>query len=67
MKYLVILLAAVSVYACDFEGPGITYPKGATLCNKDPDCLEGQYCGFVPGYTAATCRGTARSLEKNLN
>lgn len=44
----------------------ITVPPGAVLCHKDPDCLEGQHCGFVAGYTAAVCIGNATSNQKNL-
>ena len=68
MKYLLILLTIFVFAACArIDGVYATYPEGATLCGKDPDCLEGQYCGFVPGYTAAVCRGQAVSNRKNLN
>lgn len=67
MKYLLSLLAIVIITACArIDGVYATTPPNSVPCSKDPDCFEGQYCGFVPGYTAAVCRGQARSLEKNL-
>ncbi len=68
MKYFLILLTLFVFVSCArIEGVYATYPQGAVLCSKDPDCFEGQYCGFLPGYTAAICRGQATSPSKNLN
>ncbi len=76
MKYVLLTLLglgilgvfiAVIVSSCSgLSNTAVTYPDGGVLCSKDPDCLEGQYCGFVPGYTAAVCRGEATGNQKNL-
>ncbi len=66
MKYLFILLAISLLLACVPSGIKATYPEGSTLCNKNPDCLEGQYCGFTPGFTAAHCKGQASFNTPNL-
>lgn len=44
----------------------ITYPEGSRLCRSSFDCFEGQYCGFVPGYTAAVCRGEPLTNRLNI-
>ncbi len=58
--YFVLVGAAILVVAIIItpfcNKPEITVPPGYKLCAKDPDCQEGYYCGFVPGYTAAVCR-----------
>ncbi len=68
MKYFLMLLTVLVFVACArIDGVYATYPQDAVLCSKDPDCFEGQYCGFVPGYTAAVCRGQATGPMKNFH
>lgn len=57
MKYLFFIVAACLTIACIPDNYPVTYPAGSILCRTDYDCLESQYCGFMPGYTAAICRG----------
>jgi hypothetical protein len=55
-KYLALLIFALTIIACVPAGTKATWPKGSKLCRTNWDCAHGQYCGFVPGYTAAVCR-----------
>lgn len=49
-----ILITGIIIY--NNRNSDLTIPPNSTLCHKDVDCHEGQYCGFVSGYTAAVCR-----------
>jgi hypothetical protein len=60
---LAVILMVVVPHCSKVE---LTMPPGHVACYKDPDCLEGQHCGFVPGYTAAVCIGTPISDKLNL-
>jgi len=63
MKKFIILLVILSGCFSNIEA---TYPRGARLCNKNMDCFEGQYCGFMAGYTAAICLGAQINDRSNL-
>lgn len=53
-KIICLFILGIVIASC---GPvKATWPENSKLCYSDFDCLENEYCGFVPGYTAAVCR-----------
>lgn len=56
-------MLTVATIACVPDNYPVTYPPNATLCRSDYDCQHCGYCGFVPGYTAAVCRGEGGACD----
>lgn len=61
MKLILILIGCMSITACVPDNYPVTYPPDSRICSSDYDCVGGEYCGFMPGYTAAICRGGTAS------
>lgn len=63
---VVVALFIVGLSVHDCKTLKATTPPNSVLCSKDADCLEGQHCGFVSGYTVAVCVGQATSNQHNV-